>query len=386
MIDATPSTVRRFAASLGGIPRFPSRTASAARLIGIVRTPYGSHTRAPANIETTTTATIQIARKLSAVRIRWPMRPGADLMPSHTPQSSMDRGESSSRASLSRRMLLYLGWILASCLLFLYPITAFVSYSFASENGSHLILIPVISAWVVFLERDRIFKALGSDAPLGSLLLAAAAVVALAAFSMFSRSSTVNQLSVYIFALLLVWVAGFAFVFGRRSLERARFPLLFLLLTIPIPDFILDKVIYLLQKGSAEITAVLFDWTGVPVLRDGFVFHLARVNIEVARECSGIRSSLALLILAILVAHFYLDTFWKQLVLVVAGLFVMILKNGVRIVTLTLLASYVDPGFLYGRLHHEGGVVFFVLALLLLAPLVWLLERSERKVTAPASS
>jgi exosortase len=314
------------------------------------------------------------------------MRPGADLMPSHTPQSSMDRGESSSRASLSRRMLLYLGWILASCLLFLYPLTAFVSYSLASENGSHLILIPVISAWVVFLERDRIFKALGSDVPVGSLLLAAAAVVALAAFSMGSRSSIGNQLSVYIFALLLVWVAGFAFFFGRRSLERARFPLLFLLLTIPIPDFILDKVIYLLQKGSAEITAVLFDWTGVPVLRDGFVFHLARVNIEVARECSGIRSSLALLILAILVAHFYLDTFWKQLVLVVAGLFVMILKNGVRIVTLTLLASYVDPGFLYGRLHHQGGVVFFVLAMLLLAPLVWLLERSERKVTAPASS
>jgi len=92
------------------------------------------------------------------------------------------------------------------------------------------------------------------------------------------------------------------------------------------------------------------------------------------------------LILAILVAHFYLDTFWKQLVLVIAGLFVLILKNGVRIVTLTLLASYVDPGFLYGRLHYEGGVVFFVLALLLLAPLVWLLERSERKVTAPASS
>ena len=314
------------------------------------------------------------------------MRPGADLMPSHTPQSSTDRGESSSPAALSRRMLLYLGWILVSCLLFLRPLTAFVSYSFASENASHLILIPVISAWVVFLERDRIFKALGSDRSVGSLLLAAAAVVALAAFSLGARSSTLNQLSVHIFALLLVWVAGFAFFFGRQSLERARFPLVFLLLTIPIPDFILDKVIYLLQKGSAEITAVLFDWSGVPVLRDGFVFHLARVNIEVARECSGIRSSLALLILAILVAHFYLDTFWKQLVLVIAGLFVMILKNGVRIVTLTLLATYVDPGFLYGRLHHEGGVVFFVLALLLLAPLVWLLERSERKVTAPASS
>jgi len=211
-------------------------------------------------------------------------------------------------------------------------------------------------------------------------MLAAGAALALVAFSVGSRWAALNQLSVYILALILIWMAGFVFLFGRQTLGNARFPFAFLLLTIPIPDFILDQLIYVLQKGSAELAAVLFDWSGVPVLRDGFVFHLAHVNIEVARECSGIRSSLALLILAILVAHFYLDTFWKQAVLVIAGLFVMILKNGVRIVTLTLLASYVNPDFLYGRLHRQGGVVFFVLGLLLLVPLLWLLERSERKL------
>jgi len=283
-------------------------------------------------------------------------------------------------------MLFYAGWIFVSCLLFLHPLIAFVSYSLSNENASHLILIPVISAWIVFLERDRIFKTPGSDVALACMLLAAGAALALAAFSIGSGWSALNQLSTYVFALILVWTAGFAFIFGRQTLERARFPIVFLLLTIPIPDFILDKVIYVLQKGSAEIAAVLFDWSGVPVLREGFVFHLARVNIEVARECSGIRSSLALLILAILVAHFYLDAFWKRAVLLIAGLFVMILKNGVRIVTLTLLASYVDPGFLYGKLHREGGVVFFLLGLLLLAPLVWILQPSEPKVPTQAAS
>ena len=112
---------------------------------------------------------------------------------------------------------------------------------------------------------------------------------------------------------------------------------------------------------------------------------MPRISIEVAAECSGIRSSLALLILAILVAHFCLRTFWKQAVLVLAGLFVMIFKNGVRVVTLTLLASYVDPNFLYGRLHHEGGVVFFLLGLAILAPVLWLLERSEPKSAATAT-
>jgi exosortase len=271
-------------------------------------------------------------------------------------------------------------------LLFLYPLAAFVSYSLSNENASHLVLIPVISAWILFLERDRIFKTLGSGLVAGSVFLATGAALALVAFAIGSHWSALNRLSVYIFALILLWVAGFALLFGRQTLQNARFPLVFLLLTIPIPDFLLDKVIYFLQKGSAEIAAVLFDWSGVPVLRDGFVFHLAHVSIEVARECSGIRSSLALLILAILVAYFYLDTFWKQAVLVVAGLFVMIVKNGIRIVTLTLLASYVDPGFLYGKLHREGGVVFFVLGLLLLAPLLWLLQRSERKVPTRAAS
>ena len=305
-------------------------------------------------------------------------------MPPDTGRIAVDSNVSSSLGSLSRRVLFYAAWVIGCCLLLLRPVLAFASYSLSNDNASHLVLIPAISAWILLLERSRIFKHCGSDVKAGLAFLISGAAAALIAFSFGSHWSSLNRLSIYIFALVLLWIAGFAFFFGRTALSQARFPLAFLLLTIPIPDFLLDKAIYLLQKGSAEIAAVLFDWSGVPVLRDGFVFHLAHVNIEVARECSGIRSSLALLILAILVAHFYLKTFWKQVVLVAAGLFVMILKNGVRIVTLTLLASYVDPGFLYGRLHHEGGVFFFLLGLLMLAPLLWLLERGEPKQATPA--
>jgi exosortase len=296
-------------------------------------------------------------------------------MPPQTLQTTLQSENSPPLGSLSQRVLFYVGWIIVTGLLFLHPVTAFVTYSLANDNASHLVLIPLITAWLLYLERHRIFKLLASDRRSAWLFFATGSALALLAFFAGRQWSALNQLSVYVLGLILLWIAGFALFFGRPALQGARFPLSFLLLTIPI---------YLLQKGSAEIAAVLFDWSGVPVLRDGFVFHLAHVNIEVARECSGVRSSLALLILAILVAHFYLDTFWKQAVLVIAGLFVMILKNGVRIVTLTLLASYVDPAFLYGRLHREGGVVFFLLGLLMLAPLLWFLQRSEPKEIAPA--
>jgi exosortase/archaeosortase family protein len=81
----------------------------------------------------------------------------------------------------------------------------------------------------------------------------------------------------------------------------------------------------------------------------------------------------------LLVAHFRLRNFGNKTFFVAFGLFLMILKNGVRIATLTLLAVYVNPDFLFGRLHRQGGVVFFMLALLLLLPLLSLLERTETK-------
>jgi len=185
------------------------------------------------------------------------------------------------------------------------------------------------------------------------------------------------RLSEYILSLVTLWVAGFVFTVGRTSWPKSLFPLFFLFLMVPWPSFLLDRVIYLLQAGSAWITSVLFDLTGVPALREGFVFYLPSVTIEVAKECSGIRSSMAVLILALLIAHFRLKSFWKKTLFLASALFVMILKNGIRIASLTLLSMYVDPGFLYGRLHHEGGVVFFLLGLSLLTPLLCFLRRLE---------
>jgi exosortase len=190
------------------------------------------------------------------------------------------------------------------------------------------------------------------------------------------------QQSGYILSLVLLWLAGFALFFGRTASKAAHFSLVFLFLMVPPPKIVLDRVVYFLQAGSTWITAALFDLFHVPALREGFIFHLAGVDIEVAKECSGIRSSMALLILALLATHFVLRRFWKKALFLACGLFMMILKNGIRIATLTLLAMYVDPGFLYGRLHHQGGVVFFLIGLVFLLPVLLLLQRSEDKVVS----
>src|SRR6266849_6098794 len=260
-------------------------------------------------------------------------------------------------AAVTNRWLLFACWIVLSSLLFRTPLVALVRMSLSNDDASYLALIPFICAWLAL-------RFAGGTPSIGL------------------------QLSGYILSLVLVWVAGFALLFGKNATKAGYFPLLFLFLMIPLPNFLLDQVIRLLQAGSAWITGAFFDLFGVPALREGLVFHLARVNIEVAKECSGIRSSMALLILALLVAHFRLRDFGNKTLFVASGLFMMILKNGIRIATLTLLALYVDPGFLDGRLHHEGGIVFFVLALLLLLPVLSLLQHweSRRPVAAEPST
>ena len=277
-----------------------------------------------------------------------------------------------------RQRLVFFGlWLILSVALLWKPVDALVRYSLGNDNASHILLIPLISAWLLYFEQKRIFAQVSSDYVSGAILLVASGAVALWTLYFGVAWTGTEALSGYTLALVLLWVAGFALIFGRAAMRNARFALLFLLLMIPPPDLWLNYSVYLLQKGSADIAEFIFDLAGVPALRDGFVFHLAHLSIEVAKECSGIRSSLALLILALLVGHLFFGTFWKQAVFVVVGLVIMIVKNGIRIATLTMLAQYVDSGFLYGRLHHEGGVVFFLIGLLLLLPVFWLLQRGE---------
>jgi exosortase len=187
-----------------------------------------------------------------------------------------------------------------------------------------------------------------------------------------------ESLTVAILGIVLIWAGGFLSFYGLAAAHAAAFPLIFLVLMIPLPEKALGWTVHLLQEGSTDVAYFLFDAVGVPVLRNGFVLTVPGIAIEVARECSGIRSSIALFITCLLAAYLYLRTPWKILAFILMVCPLAVVKNGIRIVTLTLLSIYVDPGFLNGNLHREGGFVFFLLALLLLFPVFAALERSER--------
>ena len=267
-------------------------------------------------------------------------------------------------------------WAL-TLVLFYMPLRHLGSLAFRDERYSHTVLIPLISLSLVYLERRRIFREPQYYPRLGMLLLLPG-IVLYCIVEAWSLSLNQNdRLSLTVLSIVFVWLAGFVFCYGPRSFRAAIFPLFFLLLMVPMPEAVLDKVVFALQKGSAEMTYALFKLFGVPVFWQGFKFSLPGVDIEIARECSGIRSSLALFITGMLAGHVFLQSVWRMVVLSLSTIPIAIFKNAVRIVTLSSLGVYVDRSFLFGRLHHQGGLLFALIALAIFVPLLFFLQKSE---------
>jgi exosortase len=180
--------------------------------------------------------------------------------------------------------------------------------------------------------------------------------------------------------------AAFMGTYGEEALKQAAFPLTLLALMLPLPSVVIDWVIHGLQVGSTYLSERMFTAVGIPVFRSGFVLSVPGVSIEVAKECSGINSTFALLLTMLLVARQTLHTFWRRAALLLVVLPLSVIKNAIRIVTLTLLAVKVDPSFLTGRLHHQGGFIFYLLTLVLMFPMLALLKKGERSNAQPLVS
>jgi exosortase len=264
-------------------------------------------------------------------------------------------------------------------------LAALVQYSLSHEDSSHVVVIPFLTAYLLWSERDAIFgSSEKSSKSIGVLLIALGAVGYAASRWMMDPEPGSSAFSLQVLSLVTVWIGFFVVAFGRSAGKAALFPLLLLLLAIPLPDVILSRVVYSLEKGSTDITYAIFKTLRVPTLRDGFFLTVPGITIEVAPECSGIRSSVAMLITCLLAAHYYLRTWWGSLVFMILVVPVAMIKNGIRIATLTLLSLYVDPSFLKGSLHRDGGFVFFFIGLAILGVALIGIRRLEQRIAGGA--
>jgi len=275
-----------------------------------------------------------------------------------------------------KRLPLFVGFVAASLIVAFKPGLQLLLFAWHTDDQSYILVVPAMAIVLVFWDRKRIFESVSADIDLRAAYGFAISTV-LIAVAYWLPNGTEPQLASAAIGLVTFWAAAFTLCFGVTAGSAAIFPLGMLACITPIPAAWIDAVTVALQRGSADTVDWLFHATSVPYLRDGFTFQLAGQGIVVARECSGIRSSLSLIVLTLVIAHEALRTIPRRLILIASTLPIVVLKNGVRIVTLTLLAIYVDPSFLNGSLHHDGGIVFFLIGLLMLTPVLTLLRRSE---------
>ena len=280
--------------------------------------------------------------------------------------------------SMKTRNGLSLILLLAAVAWFWQPLASLISLTQQQEHYSHIVLIPCLSLYVLYLDQKAIFASREWSPWLGSMLIG---LGALGYWRADPATFAADQLSMMILAWVVICWGIFVSCFGISLCRKVSFGLLFLLFMVPLPSFLLDAIIGFLQRSSAEATEVLFSVLGVPVFRQGFLFSLSNFTIHVAEECSGIRSALSLFITSLVAGHFFLRSVWGKMGLVAVVVPLAIVKNAFRIVGLSLLANYVDPTFITNSaLHRSGGIPLFLLSLVVLFSLVWLLRRSEKKL------
>ena len=243
-------------------------------------------------------------------------------------------------------------------------------------NFSHGFFVPLFSGFVLWQERDRLarlpIRPSWSGLPLLILAVLFLVIGQLGAELFLARSS---------FILLL---AGLTVLFLGWSVFRATlFPWAFLFLMIPIPTILFNQITFPLQLLTSQVAAAILPLLGVPILREGNVIYLPAMALEVAEACSGIRSLMSLLTLAIIYGYLTEHRLWVRWLLAIASVPIAVAANAVRIIGTGLLVQYWDADKAEGYFHASWGWVIFVISLLMLygvhALIRWIWPDQEEK-------
>jgi len=255
------------------------------------------------------------------------------------------------------RILLLLGliaWLYTGILVRLF------SQLINDQYSSHGLLVPFFASFVLWANRDRLKQVRLSPSwtglPLVILALALLVLGVLGVELFTSRAS------------LLILIAGLIILLWGTCLFRAvLFPWALLFLMMPIPAIIIQQVTFPLQLFASKLAAtVLWNLFNVPTFRDGNVIVLPQMQLQVVEACSGIRSLVSLLTLAVIYGYLLEKRNWVRILLVAASVPVAISANVLRIVLTGLLGQH-HPELAEGFYHEFQGLIVFVLALIMLS-------------------
>ena len=287
--------------------------------------------------------------------------------------------------------------LLVSAIVFLYAtvLQKLVGHWWVDENYSHGLLVPFVIGYIVWLNIDELKKVEKT----ASLWLGGGLV--LFALMMLLGGTLGAELFVQRISFAVMLAAVILYFFGFKVLRTQAVPFILLLLAIPIPQIIFNKIAFPLQVYASRLAVWGIRLFEVPTVRKGNVIEILPngatqiIALEVVEACSGIRSLMTLMTLALILAYFTRENasktadrwfsfvenldFWRGLILMFAAIPIAIITNAGRVTGTGVLTYYYGNRATDGFAHDMAGWLVYIVALVLLIALNFGLIRVFRK-------
>lgn len=314
--------------------------------------------------------------RTAAPTLHFTMKPTHDVAASARTAAPAPTG----RAGWGSALPLTLAAVVAAFALPLYQLFIFTS---DHELFSYIVLIPFVSGYWLWMDRSALRP--GSASHRG--WAPAPFVVGLVLLTLYwglklsgAALATVDALALTTLAFTSFLTSVCLYFLPATTLRLVAFPLGFLFFLVPFPGFFHVGVETALQHASAATSSWIFQLIGTPVFLQGTLMQLPGFSMEVAPECSGIRSSIVLLITSIVAGKLFLRSGWSRLLLVVLVAPISIIRNAFRITVIGELCVNIGPHMIDSFIHERGGPIFFALSLIPMLAAIYLLARRERKI------
>jgi exosortase C (VPDSG-CTERM-specific) len=267
------------------------------------------------------------------------------------------------------------------------PLWHWISFASTSELFSYTLLVPFVSAYLIATaaranarSNDRHHYALGAFFVLAALMLQSIHWLGKSDGSLDIQDS----LSISLFSFVLMLLGASAITLGKADFSRHSFALGFLIFMVPLPVSVEANLEAFLQHGSAPPAYWLLKLAGTPVFKTGMVFQLPGISLQIAPECSGIRSTIVLFITSLIAGKLFLRSAWRRTILTAFVIPLALVRNGFRVFTIGELCVHVGRHMIDSAIHHRGGPIFFALSLIPFFLLLYYLVGRERRAAAPA--
>ena len=265
--------------------------------------------------------------------------------------------ESGGRRSLDWVSLLILG--ILTVFLYRHVAVKLVTDWADLPDFSHGFLIPFFAAFLLWDKRKKL-RSLPVQPSWTGLVLVALGLFELL-LGVLGADLFLQRTSFVLLAAGVIWT-----LLGRAFLREMKFVLFVLLLAIPLPTILYNRITFPLQLRASELASGLLQMVGVPVLRDGNIIQLPAMPLEVAEACSGIRSLMSLFTVAVIYGYFLERQNWRRVVLALSAIPIAVAANVVRIFGTGICVQYWNPEKALGFFHDFQGWLMFLVSLVCL--------------------